>query len=144
MGSYDAPVPRPLRLLLLAVAAALVLGPMVRDPRDDSYPLSTYPMFATDRGDRHEIATVVEVLDDGAIARLSPETIAGTDEVVLTAVTVDRALRAGDAAALCVEVASRLGPGRRVRVQSETHDIVELVAAGTAPSAVEIHAECVG
>lgn len=135
---------RSVRLLLLAIAGALVLGPMVRDPRDDSYPLSTYPMFATDRGDRHEIATVVEVLDDGATARLSPESIAGTDEIVLTAVTVERALRAGDASVLCAEVAARLGEGREVRVQSETHDVVELVAAGAPPLAVTIHAECEG
>ena len=135
---------RRLRLLLLGVTAAVALSPLARDPRSDTYPLSTYPMFAADRGAAHRIPTVVEVLDDGSTARLSPELIAGTDEPVLTAVTVGRAVRDGQAEDLCGEVAARLGPGRRARVQTEHHDVIETVAADAPPWRIEIHAECVG
>ena len=135
---------RSVRLLLVGVAALVVLSPLARDPQSDTYPLSTYPMFASDRGEVHRIATVVEVRDDGTTARLSPELIAGTDEVILTAVTVSRAVRDGDAGELCQEVAARLGAGRRARVQTETHDVTELIARGAPASAIDIHAECTG
>lgn len=128
----------------MGVAALVVLSPLARDPQSDTYPLSTYPMFASDRGEVHRIATVVEVRDDGTTARLSPELIAGTDEVILTAVTVSRAVRDGDAGELCQEVAARLGAGRRARVQTETHDVTELIARGAPASAIDIHAECTG
>ncbi|MEZ5244212.1 MAG: hypothetical protein R2707_03880 [Acidimicrobiales bacterium] len=137
-------MPRSVRLLLLGLAAMVVLSPLVRSPQSDTYPLSTYPMFATDRGDEHRIPTVVEVLGDGTTARLSPELIAGTDELVLTAVTVSRAVRDGQVDALCAEVADRLGAGRRARVQTELHDVIDLVADGAPPIAIEVHAECGG
>jgi hypothetical protein len=121
-----------------------VLSPLARHPRSDTYPLSTYPMFASNRGGVHRIATVVEVLDDGVTVRLSPELIAGTDELVLTAVTVARAVRDGQTDALCDEVVERLGTGRRARVQTERHNVIDLVVDGAPPLAVEVHAECVG
>jgi hypothetical protein len=130
--------------LLVGIAAAVVLSPLARDPRSDTYPLSTYPMFATNRGEEHRIPTVVEVLADGTTARLSPETIAGTDEVVLTAVTVNRAVANDQADQLCDEVAARLGAGRRARVQTEVHNVIDLVADGADPISIEIHAECAG
>jgi len=135
-------VPRWSRLLLVGLAAVVVLSPLARPPRSDTYPLSTYPMFASDRGAVHDIATVVEVKDDGSTVRLSPELIAGTDEVILTAVTVTRAVARGEAAELCAEVAARLGEGRRARVQTERHDVVETVASGAAPLGIDVHAEC--
>lgn len=130
------------RSLLVGLVTILVVSPLARDPRSDTYPLSTYPMFAGNRGPEHEIATVVEVLVDGSTVRLTPELIAATDEPVLAAVTVGRALRDRQAAALCDEVLARLGPGRRARVQTERHDVVALVADGAPPLAVAVHAEC--
>lgn len=135
-------MPRWFRLLLVGLAAAVVLSPLTRPPRSDTYPLSTYPMFASDRGALHDIATVVEVKADGSTVRLSPELIAGTDEVILAAVTVTRAVAGGQAEELCAEVASRLGEGRRARVQTERHDVVELVAEGAPPRSIDVHAEC--
>ena len=133
---------RPLRLALVTLAALVVLSPLARDPKSDTYPLSTYPMFASNRGEEHRIATVVEVLPDGTTGRLSPELIAGTDELVLTAVTVGRSVRGGQAETLCREVAVRLGPGRIARVQTERHNVIALIADDALPLAIEIHAEC--
>lgn len=126
----------------MGLTAIIVLSPLARDPHSDTYPLSTYPMFASNRGDEHRIATVVEVLDDGTTARLSPEIIAGTDELVLTAVTVNRSVRNGETDALCDEAADRLGVGRLVRVQIERHDVIELIAHDAPPLGIEILAEC--
>lgn len=126
----------------MTLAALIVLSPLARDPQSDTYPLSTYPMFASNRGEEHRIATVVEVLPDGSTARLSPEEIAGTDELVLTAVTVNRSVRNGEAEELCREVVIRLGAGRRARVQTERHNVIDLIADGAALLSVDIHAEC--
>lgn len=122
----------------------MVLSPLLREPTSDTYPLSTYPMFAADRGAMHQIATAVERLPGGEIARLSPEIIAGSDEVILAAVTVQRALANGEGDALCAEIAARLGTGRAVEVRRETVDVVAVIAADAAPRHVEVEATCVG
>ncbi|GJM39419.1 MAG: hypothetical protein DHS20C19_27860 [Acidimicrobiales bacterium] len=132
------------RLLASAIAAVVVLSPLLREPTSDTYPLSTYPMFAGDRGAVHQIATAVERLPGGGIARLSPDLIAGTDEVILAAVTVQRALASGEGDALCGEIAARLGAGRTVEVRRETVDVVAVIADDAAPLHVEVEATCVG
>jgi hypothetical protein len=93
------------RRLALGVAAAVVVGvalPGVRmmasGDAPDGLPLSTYPMFARDRGRVVEQPTVVAVSPDGYVERLSPETIAATDQVMQAAEAVRRALDAGPAA----------------------------------------------
>ena len=127
--------------LIPAVAAVLVLSPLFRDPLSDTYPLSTYPMFATDRGSIHSIATVVERTDDG-FERLSSKLISGTDEAVLASVTVSQAVRRGEADVLCEEVLERLGAEHRVEVRTETLDVVALSVEGSAGSTVTVHATC--
>ena len=129
--------------LLPVFAALLVLSPLLREPANDTYPLSTYPMFATDRGPLRSIATAVERTDDGYV-RLSPELIAGTDEVVLAAVTVKQAVSRGEAGILCGEILERLGTNRRVEVRSETLDVVALSLEGSTRTAIEVHARCGG
>ncbi len=129
--------------LLPVLAAVLVLLPLLREPTSDTYPLSTYPMFATDRGDIHSIATAVERTEDG-YERLSPKLIAGTDEAVLASVTVKQAVRFGEADILCEEIVERLGADRRVEVRTETLDVVALSVEGSTDSAVTVHATCGG
>ena len=129
--------------LIPAVAAVLVLSPVLREPTSDSYPLSTYPMFARDRGNIHSIATVVERTGDG-FERLTPKLISGTDEAVLASVTVSRSVRRGEAEVLCGEVLERLGAGHRLEVRTETLDVVELSVKGSVEPTVTVHATCGG
>jgi hypothetical protein len=102
-------------LVVSAVVVVAVAVPGVRllaGGRDapDGFPLSTYPMFTRDPGRVVELPTVVAVGPGGEVERLSPETIAGTDQVIQAGVAVGRAVRDGPAAAgaLCREVAGRL------------------------------------
>ncbi|MEM7140633.1 MAG: hypothetical protein AAF548_06320 [Actinomycetota bacterium] len=132
------------RLLAALVAAAVVLSPLLREPRSDTYPLSTYPMFASDRGAQHRIATAVERIDEVTVRRLSPHLIAGTDEVILASVTVQRAIRDDEADALCEEIAARLGAGRLVEVRVETVNVVDVIARDAEPISVDVEATCVG
>ena len=130
------------RSVAAMVAAAAVLSPLTRAPTNDTYPLSTYPMFAADRGALHRVATAVELTTDGTARRLSPELIAGTDEVILAAVTVERSVRSGRADELCGEILVRVGAGRTVEIRTETVDAVALIADGAAPAAIDSHARC--
>ena len=126
--------------------AALVLAPAFGDPGSDSYPLSSYPMFSTDRPARADLATVVGVTAAGEAVRLSPELIAGADEPILAAATVSGSIRTGQSDQLCAEVADRLqATGLDVVeavVRTEHVDVVTHVAEGTDPLAVTIHARC--
>lgn len=126
------------------MAAVVVLSPMLREPTNDTYPLSTYPMFAFDRGAEHAIGTAVEIGADGAAVRLSPKLIAGTDEVILASVTVKRSIASGEADQLCEEIAERLGPGRTVEVRVETVDVVAFITDDSEPATIELRARCVG
>jgi hypothetical protein len=149
-------MPRP-RLLRIAVYAGLglvliaMLGPPLREPPRDSYPLSTYPMFSSDRGRISVVATAVGVEADGSVRRLSPHLIGGSDEVMLSVQTANNAVRAGAERSmeLCRQVADRLTAGSghedvvEVVVRVEEHDAVAYFAdRQRTPLAVQEHATC--
>jgi hypothetical protein len=105
--------------------------------------MSTYPMFARDRGDTAWVDTVVARGPSGERRRLSPHLIAGTDEPIQAAATVTRALASGSAPALCDAVSARLGPGgddTAVEVVSEHHDLDQPDAGS--PLSVVVHDTC--
>lgn len=127
-----------------------IIGPALRSPPRDSYPLSTYPMFSHDRGRMSDIATVVGVADDGTTIRLTPSLIGGNDEVMLAVQTVSNAVRAGGdrPLELCEQVAGRVvasGPddAEYIRVAVERYDAIDYLAHGEQePRSVDIAAEC--
>jgi hypothetical protein len=98
---------------------AAVLAPAFASASWDSYPLSTYPMFARPRG--RPLLYFVEGLDgQGAPVRVAPELVA-TQEVMQAAATVRRAVQGGPRSMerLCERVASRIAetPSERAIVQ---------------------------
>jgi hypothetical protein len=127
---------------------ALVAAPGFGAPDDDSYPLSTYPMFARAR-DKPWLS-IAEGVDDGEHAvRLSPATIAN-DEVMQAAATVRRAVAAGPAAlaALCDTIATRVADDssylrvRAVRIVSARFDPVRYFTDGPTPEERNEHFRC--
>lgn len=126
--------------------AALVLAPAFGDPGSDSYPLSSYPMFSTDRPVRADLATVVGVTAAGEVVRLSPELIAGADEPILAAATVSGSIRTSQSDRLCAEAADRVRAAGldvvEAVVRTEHVDVVAHVAEGTDPLAVTVYARC--
>jgi hypothetical protein len=110
----------------------------------DGFPLSTYPMFARDPGRVVELATVIAVSPEGAVERLSPETIAGTDQVIQAGVTVRQAIDHGRAAAaaLCRDIAGRVEGPATVAVVVEEHDAVAWSAGARDPRDRRTVAEC--
>jgi hypothetical protein len=133
------------RVVAAALFAALLAVPLAMGTRYDSLPLSTYPMFAGDRGRVVAVPTIVAVGRDGAIERLSSQLIGGTDEPMLAFETVAAALRAGDAPALCREVAARLGTTKaasRIAVVTERYDTLAWFDGAREPRARVVHASC--
>jgi hypothetical protein len=94
--------------LLLVVAY-----PLTRDPATgDSFPLSTYPMFAFKRpGARVAMDYVVATGPGGARKHVPPELVAN-HEVMQALMTIRRAVQTRHAATLCAEVAARAARDR--------------------------------
>jgi hypothetical protein len=114
---------------------AATLSPLLRDPADDGFPLSTYPMFATRRV---TTLTMSYALGEGAAGQriiLAPELV-GTGEVLQAMRVVERAVGGGAPAmhALCDAIASRIAADpdyaavRGVRIVTGTHDAVEYLS----------------
>jgi len=134
--------------VITALVLLLVLSPALRASPRDGFPLSDYPMFATDVGRTAVVDTARGLRADGTTVTLSPRLVTGTDEVILAASTVTNAVAAGPdrTARLCTEIAGRLGASRpevvQVRIATETVDAVGYFDGDTTASAVEVRTTC--
>lgn len=133
----------------LVALVALMVAPALSDPPVDGFPLSTYPMFAVDRGKQATIATAVGLTASGEVERLSPALLAGADEPILAVRTAELMVRSDAAAGWCIEVAARVAQAGHkhaellvVQVRQETHNVVATVVDGAEPLAIQVHAEC--
>ncbi|MGI9602682.1 MAG: hypothetical protein ACR2QE_12405 [Acidimicrobiales bacterium] len=127
-------------MITLAVVAALAL-PVVRN--HDSFPLSTYPMYAHKRDRQVAFVTVVGIDATGQTVRLGLPTIADSDDALETASFVRAEVRSGRAAELCTAVAGRSGrTDLRIEVVTETVDVVDRTRGDQALLAREVHAVC--
>jgi hypothetical protein len=119
------------------VLVAAVLAPLARDPHDDSFPLSTYPMFASPRPTTQTLDYALGMTTAGERRVLEPRLV-GTGEVLEALAIVGRAIRSGrsESLALCTQIAERVArdPGYAdvvmVRLVTGTHDAVELLRDG--------------
>jgi hypothetical protein len=127
---------------------ALVASPGFGDPEQDSYPLSTYPMFARARG--KPWLSIAEGVDtSGRAVRLSPATVAN-DEVMQAAATVRHAVQAGPPALLelCSAIAARVADEpayqavREVRIVSARFDPLRYFTEGPTPEERSEHYRC--
>lgn len=152
------------RAVVLVLVAVVVALPALRRPPTDGFPLSTYPMFASDRGPTSVVATAVgRTAADGSAAdgsaagggdrvRLSPEELAGTDEPMMAIAAARRAVEDGRADTWCAEVARRVADRGRARgtsaevvaieVAVETHDAVAHFTDDAPPLAIDVRATC--
>jgi hypothetical protein len=121
--------------------AVVVASPAIRDR--DSFPLSTYPIYAHARGRIATFDTAIGVDESGLVERLSLQTIARTDDPLIASSFVADAVRAGDADELCGEIASRAGSGVvRIEVVSERHDTIEWLRGEDSLRDRTVHATC--
>ncbi len=94
-------------------AIALVLGavvsPAISSRPKDGFPLSTYPMFAKNRGREATISRVVAALETGERVVLAPRYL-GSRDVLQAETTLNRAIGAGEprASEMCQQIAARV------------------------------------
>ena len=112
------------RLVAVVVATSVLISPALRD--HDSFPLSTYPIYASARPRAATFVTARGVSADGSARRLSIDVIARTDDPLIAASRVDDAVAAGRADELCAEIAARASSDLvAVVVVRERHDVVD-------------------
>ncbi len=134
-------------VVVSVVFAAAVVSPLFRSPPRDSYPLSNYPMFSQRLEAVNDVRTAVGRDATGERELLSPLLIAGSDEVMMAVQDVGDAVRAGEADALCRDIATRVaGSGRdhlaAVEVVTERHHAIDYFRGARDPLGAEVHARC--
>jgi hypothetical protein len=129
-------VERWLGLLVGLGATAAVLAPLL-SPDADSFPLSSYPMFARPRGQPTLYALAARGAD-GTERRLPPSAL-GSSEVLQAKVLIQRSVEQGPAAmrALCREVAARVAADgadvRSIEIVRRRYDPVAYFVTGPTP-----------
>jgi hypothetical protein len=114
---YNHAVPLAERLRALAVSAlvmAAVLWPLTWYADRDSFPLSSYPMFAHNRRSAVLTAVYAVTRDARGERRYLPPELVANREVLQARAVLDRAARGGKkgVATLCGEVAARIAAGQ--------------------------------
>ena len=130
-------------IVSIALVAA-TLSPLLRDPLDDDFPLSTYPMFAFRRDAVQTVDYAVGLTATGERRTLRVRHL-GTGEVILGVALLDRAMHAGAAelGAACRQIAARVAADAEfsdvvgIRLVSGTHDAVAYLTEGRVGREVE-------
>ena len=128
------------RVVASVVSLALLgatLAPLLRDPHEDSFPLSTYPMFATKRPTQQTFRYALGVTNHGERRTLDPHLI-GSGAILQALKVMEMALSRGktEATALCQQIAARVAADSdfddvvAIRLVTGTHDAVEYLARG--------------
>ncbi len=143
---------RPGSRLLVAVWSVglllAVLWPILRDPPQDGFPLSNYPMFSADRRSADaQIGHVVGFSREGRHRPIPPELL-GSEEIMQAHQIAAVAIRRGYSGDLCRRVAERVraDPGyadlERLEVRTDHYDALAYFAGETKPRATQVHARC--
>lgn len=117
-------------LVVSLLALGLMLSPLLRHPDEDSFPLSTFPMFSRERPRTMTLTHAVGVDAEGKHRPIPPRVSADTGEVLQSMRTIELSVSAGRAMALCSEIAARaaaheeLGAIERVVIETITFDAV--------------------
>jgi len=125
---YNHAVPLAERVRALAVSAvvlAAVLWPLTWIPDRDSFPLSSYPMFAHNRRSAVLTAVYAVATDQRGERRYVPPELIGNREVLQARAVLDRAARGGKkgVAILCREVAEKIAAGQGGAQMSGTVEV---------------------
>ena len=122
------------------VVIGAVLAPAVRDR--DSFPLSTYPMYAFVRDREVELGTARAVDAAGGPVHLSMTQIAATDDPLVAVQRVRDAIVTGAGEELCVAILRRAPAAAEVVVVTERHDVIDAARGEPSLVASEEHARC--
>ncbi len=136
--------------VLGAVMLALVFRPLSQPAGADSFPFSSYPMFAFGRPSALTDVHHLVAFDAAGVSRPVPPKLVANDEVLQAEVTLHRAVRGGrkTSAALCKRVAARLADDPawsdvvRLELLSDRYDALVYFAGDTTPIRTKRRARC--
>jgi hypothetical protein len=147
---YAAAVQRAWAYLVSVVVLAAMLWPLGWAPYEDSFPLSSYPMFSNPR-ESAEMALkyAVGVSADGERSWIEPGLVAN-GEVLQARATISRSIKAGKAAAkkLCRDIAARIAARgtlpavEEIRLVTGVHDAVAYLTGRDRVGKEKVHAKC--
>jgi hypothetical protein len=98
---------------LSVVMLGAVLSPALRDPNDDGFPLSTYPMFSRNRGRSSRVVSALAV-DAHGVEVAVPPSLLGTSETMQAVRILSKGVAGGPRSArrLCRTLAARVAEAR--------------------------------
>jgi hypothetical protein len=128
--------------IMSAALLLLLAWPAVAPDELDSLPLSNYPMFAHPRDAVSRFHVAVRIDEDGIEHRLDLRVVGGTDQPVQAAETVRQAIRRGETAQLCDEIARRVRSPGTVQVLTVAYDAPNWFRGRRDPIDRRLHAEC--
>jgi hypothetical protein len=138
---------RSFHYLLFAATLAVVVSPALAGSPKDDFPLSTYPMFASNKDTKTTVDQAVGLGESEPVV-LGPRFM-GTDEVLQARAVLSRAVRSGHASTLCAEIAARvaadpaLADVRQIEIRNVTHDSIRYFAEkDRSPLAQRTHVRC--
>jgi hypothetical protein len=127
------------------ILVVLVASPLVGAFEGDSFPISTYPMFASRKSNEVRLSHVVLVGADGAEWAPPPSAIAN-DEALQAQETLRQALDSGEAATadLCERIARRVvkSEAAYVHIVTSTYDAILYYQGQREPLARSTIATC--
>jgi hypothetical protein len=135
--------------------SALLLGAMLApafwEPTDDSFPLSTFPMFARERSRSEAITSAVLLSADGSelpvpasyVANVEPmQAIATLSKTVAQGRKATRALCEGIARRVVASGDSKLTAAERVLIVTRSVDAIDFLAGRSKPGGGKVHVRC--
>ena len=136
-----------MKIVLSGALALATAAPLLRDARQDSFPFSTYPMFARTIDKRWLL--FAEGVSKREAVRLGPELVAN-DEPMQAMRTLKLAARQGGPALerICARIAERVAASeslrsvKRVRVVRALFDPIAYFEVHAAPEQREVMEEC--
>jgi hypothetical protein len=123
------------RVFAAVVSIALLgatLEPLIRQPWEDGFPLSPYPMFAFKRPTKLSMEYAFGVTATGERKTLTPRLV-GSAEVLQALTVLQRAKSRGELPGLCLTIAARVADVARyddvteIRIVTGTHDAVDFL-----------------
>lgn len=136
----------PWRRLLVTVVLAMLIAPAVVDR--DSFPMSTYPMYARSRGNVVSIVTANGETSTGETVRLTLDVIGNIDDPLIVASLLRDAVRGGltETENLCGLIAGRAAAEEteadQISIVTETHRVVDRAAGRPSLIDREVHSSC--
>jgi len=130
------------RIFVTSLIGVAMLSPVVRN--QDSFPLSTYPMYSKLRSNEVSFVTAQGIDPAGETHTLSLSIIGASDDPLIVFGELRAAVADGRAGERCEEIADRVGFTDFVAIEivTERHDTIDQVEGSPSLLSRTVHVRC--